>query len=113
LKRLYDSSMEHFKYYLRQQMGDPEEQADLWYDRSAVNFADQMTAHLFILHGINDPRCPIEQARIFRDALIAAGKEEGSDFKYVELGEQGHGSADISQKTETYHMLLDYFNAHL
>lgn len=113
LKRLYDSSMEHFKYYLRQQMGDPDEQADLWYDRSAVNFADQMTAHLFILHGINDPRCPIEQARIFRDALIAAGKEEGSDFKYVELGEQGHGSADISQKTETYHMLLDYFNAHL
>lgn len=113
LKLLYDSSMDHFKYYLRQQMGDPEENADLWKDRSAVNFADQMTAHLFIMHGVNDPRCPIEQARVFRDALAANGKEEGKDFKYVELGEQGHGSADISQRTDTYYMLLDYFNEHL
>ncbi|MCK5213281.1 MAG: S9 family peptidase, partial [Dehalococcoidia bacterium] len=35
LHRLYDKSMEHFKYYLRTLMGDPQENAELWKDRSA------------------------------------------------------------------------------
>jgi dipeptidyl aminopeptidase/acylaminoacyl peptidase len=113
LKKLYDSSMEHFKAYFVQQMGLPEENAELWADRSAINFAHQMTSHLFILHGVNDPRCPIEQARIFRDKLVELGKVEGQDFKYVELGEEGHGSASIEQKIRGYKLLLDYFQRHL
>jgi dipeptidyl aminopeptidase/acylaminoacyl peptidase len=108
LKRLYDSSMEHFKYYLKLQMGDPGENADLWKDRSAVNFADQMTGKLLIAHGVNDPRCPIEQARVFRDRLLEVGKVEGQDFEYIELGEDGHGSTDINQKIRTYRILIDF-----
>lgn len=113
LKKLYDSSMEHFKYYLRQQMGDPETNADLWADRSAINFAHQLTAHLLIVHGVNDPRCPVEQARIFRDRLLELGKVEGRDFEYIELGEEGHGSTDIAQKTRMARLVLDYFQRHL
>src|SRR5690606_32240327 len=48
---MYDSSMEHFKYFLREQMGDPEAHADLWRDRSAINFFHQMTGKLLIVHG--------------------------------------------------------------
>jgi dipeptidyl aminopeptidase/acylaminoacyl peptidase len=113
LKLLHDSSMDHFKYYLQQQMGDPEENVDLWHDRSAIHFAEQMQSHLLILHGVNDPRCPLEQAQVFRDRLVEVGKTEGEDFEYVELGAQGHGSADITQKTETYKRLLDYFDRNL
>lgn len=113
LQKLYDSSMEHFKYYLREQMGDPVENADLWYDRSAVNFAHQMTGHMLIIHGTNDPRCPIEQARVFRDRLVELGKKEGQDFEYVELSDEGHGSADIQQKIRSYKILADYLARHL
>jgi dipeptidyl aminopeptidase/acylaminoacyl peptidase len=113
LKKLYDSSMEHFKYYLKLQMGDPEENADLWKDRSAINFAQQMTAKLLIVHGVNDPRCPIEQARIFRDRLVELGKVEGRDFEYVELGEEGHGSTDIAQKIRSYRLLVDFMKRSL
>jgi dipeptidyl aminopeptidase/acylaminoacyl peptidase len=113
LKKLYDSSMEHFKYYLKLQMGDPEQSADLWKDRSAINFAQQMTAKLLIVHGINDPRCPIEQARIFRDRLVELGKVEGRDFEYVELGEEGHGSTDIGQKIRSYRLLVDFMKRNL
>jgi dipeptidyl aminopeptidase/acylaminoacyl peptidase len=108
LKRLYDSSMEHFKYYLRLQMGDPEANADLWQDRSAINFAHQMTGKLLIVHGVNDPRCPIEQARVFRDRLLELGKVQGQDFEYVELAEEGHGSTDINQKIRSYRLLVDF-----
>lgn len=113
LHTLYEDSMEHFKYYLREQMGDPEADADLWCDRSALNFAEQMSAKLLIVHGLNDPRCPIEQARIFRDRLIELGKVEGEDFEYVELADEGHGSQGIEQKTRMYKLLAEFFDSTL
>jgi len=108
LHLLYEGSMEHFKYYLRQQMGDPEQDAGLWRDRSAIHFADRLRGKLLIVHGTNDPRCPLNQATTFRDRLLELGRVEGEDFEYVELSEEGHGSTDIGQKIRTYTLLADF-----
>jgi len=108
LHKLYEKSMEHFKYYFREQMGDPERDRALWRDRSAVEFADKLRAKLLMVHGVNDPRCPVEQSRIFRDRLLELGRKEGNDFEYVELGDEGHGSTDIAQKIRTFNILADY-----
>jgi dipeptidyl aminopeptidase/acylaminoacyl peptidase len=108
LRRMYDGSMEHFKYFLREQMGDPDENAALWADRSAINFAENLKPKLLIVHGQNDPRCPVEQSRLFRDRLLELGKREGVDFEYVELADEGHGSNDIEQKIRTFRLLADY-----
>ncbi len=109
LKLLYDHSMEHFKYYLRQQMGDPEGNAALWRERSALTHAANLRANLLILHGANDPRCPIEQARVFRDALLAAGRTAGEDFEYVEFADEGHGSTDAEQRLRAVKLMVDFF----
>jgi dipeptidyl aminopeptidase/acylaminoacyl peptidase len=108
LHKLYAKSMEHFKYYFREQMGDPEKDRALWRDRSAVEFADKLKAKLLMVHGVNDPRCPVEQAQVFRDRLIELGRKEGEDFEYVELADEGHGSSDIKQKIRTFRILADY-----
>jgi dipeptidyl aminopeptidase/acylaminoacyl peptidase len=108
LHRLYEKSMEHFKYYFREQMGDPEKDRALWRDRSAVEFADKLRAKLLMVHGVNDPRCPVDQSRIFRDRLLELGRKEGEDFEYVELSDEGHGSTDIAQKIRTFNILADY-----
>ena len=94
-------------------MGHPEADADLWRDRSAIHFMENLKAKLLIVHGVNDPRCPIEQARIARDRLLALGKIEGEDFEYVELGEEGHGSSDIEQKIRSYRLLADFMERRL
>ena len=108
LHKLYAKSMEHFKYYFREQMGDPEKDFALWRDRSAIEFADKLKAKLLMVHGVNDPRCPVEQSQVFRDRLIELGKKEGEDFEYVELADEGHGSSDIKQKIRTFRILADY-----
>jgi dipeptidyl aminopeptidase/acylaminoacyl peptidase len=108
LHRMWDESKEHFRYFLREQMGDPEKDRDLWRDRSAIEFVDHLQAKLLMVHGVNDPRCPVSQSRIFRDKLLALGKREGEDFEYVELADEGHGSADIQQKIRTFTILADY-----
>ncbi len=114
LLSMFDESMPHFKYFLQRQMGSPIEDKDLWYDRSAINFADKMTAKLLILHGINDPRCPISQARTFRDKLLELGKEEGKDFEYIEYGEVGHGGfGDIATRKKSISAMTDFFKRSL
>ncbi|MBD3191635.1 MAG: prolyl oligopeptidase family serine peptidase [Candidatus Heimdallarchaeota archaeon] len=110
LFKMYEESMPHFKYFLNRQMGNPVDDKELWHDRSAINFADQMTAKLLILHGVTDPRCPITQARIFRDKLLELGKVEGEDFDYIELTDVGHGGwGDIKTRIKSTQIMIDYF----
>lgn len=108
LAAMYEESMPHYQYFLQEQMGHPGEEADLWADRSAANFADRMQAKLLMVHGVNDPRCPVGQARIFRDRLLAANKQEGRDFEYVELSDEGHGSADQEQRLRAFRLVADF-----
>ena len=110
LQRLYQGSMEHFRYYLREQMGDPEQNVELWADRSAVSFAQDLRAKLLIIHGANDPRCPIDQARVFRDRLVELGRKEGTDFEYVEFADVGHWSSDIEHKVRVFRLLEEYLD---
>jgi dipeptidyl aminopeptidase/acylaminoacyl peptidase len=105
--------MEHFKYYFRMQMGYPDENATLWEERSPINYADRLRAKLLMVHGVNDPRCPVEQSRIFRDKLLELGRKEGEDFEYVEFTDEGHGSTDIQHKIRTYKLLADFMDRHL
>jgi len=113
LIRLYETSMEHFKYFLRWHMGDPKENEDLWRERSAITYAENTRAKLLLVHGENDPRCPVEQSRLFRDKLNQLGYKEGEDFEYVELSGEGHGSSDIAQKLRTYKLLVDFLKRRL
>jgi dipeptidyl aminopeptidase/acylaminoacyl peptidase len=68
---------------------DPETNESLCEERSPVTHVENLAAPLCIVHGVDDPRCPISQARLFRDALLDAG-----DFEYTELDGEGHGSTD-------------------
>jgi len=114
LKTFYERSQPHFKYFIRMLMGDPEKNSKLWEDRSALNFASNVRCPILIVHGVHDPRCPVEESRQFRDKLVELGKKEGEDFEYVEFGEEGHGAyTDMSMRTRTLKIILDFFNRRL
>ncbi|WP_247731207.1 S9 family peptidase [Halovivax limisalsi] len=113
LHALYEESMPHFQHSLREQLGDPDENEALWRERSPIEHVERMERPIYIVHGVNDPRCPISQARLFRNALEDRGWVEGEDFEYTELGEEGHGSTDMAQKVEKFRLLEDYLDRRL
>ena len=45
-----------------------------FYERSAINFLDELAAPVLILHGNRDINVPVDQAYILRDALTKLGK---------------------------------------
>jgi len=113
LLAMYDESMPHFQHALEQQLGDPEENEALWRERSPITHVENMEAPVFVIHGVNDPRCPISQARRFRDALEDRGWEAPADFEYEELGAEGHGSTDSDHKLRAFELLGGYLDRRL
>ncbi|PSP15604.1 S9 family peptidase [Halobacteriales archaeon QH_10_67_13] len=109
LRDIYENTMPHFRTELMEKyLGAPEENPELYDQRSPVAHLDAIATPLLIVHGVNDPRVPVSQARILRDRLEAAGYEAGADFEYEELGEEGHGSTDIDQKIRSLELLDDF-----
>jgi len=110
---MYENTMPHFKTELMvKNLGELDENRDLYEERSPKHYVDNVDAPFLIVHGVNDPRVPVSQARILKDALEDAGFEKGedADFEYEELGEEGHGSTDIDQKIRSLELLDDFLD---
>jgi hypothetical protein len=79
---------------------------------------------MLMIHGVNDRRVPVSQARLFRDELRGLGytvderapDEDGdsdADVEYVELGKEGHASTDASQKIRMFRVLSGFLERRL
>ncbi|MGP4070013.1 alpha/beta hydrolase family protein [Halobacillus sp. B29] len=67
-------------------VGDPEENRDAFEKRSAVYWPDQLVVPLLIMHGEDDWRVPVGQARELTSKL----SRENADFEYVEYEDGQH-----------------------
>ena len=116
LEEMYETTMPHFRTELMEKyLGSPEENPDLYEERSPIQYVENLEAPILAVHGVNDRRVPVSQARLFRDALEEAGFEEGTDgdFEYRELGEEGHASTDQDQKLRMFELLDDFLDRRL
>ncbi len=116
LEEMYETTMPHFRTELiEKNVGSPAENPDLFEQRSPITHAENLAAPLLMVHGVNDRRVPVSQARLFRDRLEELGYEAGEDgdFEYVELGEEGHASSDIDQKIRLFRTLDDFLERRL
>ncbi|MFB6073926.1 MAG: prolyl oligopeptidase family serine peptidase [Haloarculaceae archaeon] len=111
LRDIYENTMPHYRTELLEQyLGTPEENPDRYDERSPIEHVENLDAPVLMVHGVNDHRVPVSQARLFREALEDAGFEAGEDgdFEYRELGEEGHASSDIDQKIRLFRLLADF-----
>lgn len=99
---------------LRGMLGHPRENAALWRERSPITHIENIERPLLILHGSDDPTCPVSQAWAFKGALESVrGWTEGEDFEYegVETGE--HGNLDQETNAHRWELILDFLNRRL
>jgi dipeptidyl aminopeptidase/acylaminoacyl peptidase len=82
----HENSREDLQHWDIQNLGDPVENHDLWYERSPYFFLDRVTAPVQIICGENDPRCPASESIQARDRL----RELGRDVDFVLYEGEGH-----------------------
>ena len=107
----FENTMPHYRTELMEKyLGTPEAHPDRYEERSPVTHAENLAAPLLMVHGVNDRRVPVSQARLFREALEGLGYDEGEDgdFEYRELGAEGHASSDQAQKLRMFRLLDDF-----
>jgi dipeptidyl aminopeptidase/acylaminoacyl peptidase len=86
------NSREDLQHWDRENFGHPEENYDLWYERSPFFFLDRIAAPVQLICGAHDVRCPAGESIQARDQLAALGKEcdlalypdEGHSFLKIE-----------------------------
>ena len=88
----HQKSREDLQHWNIENMGDPEENRELWIARSPYFFLDQVNAPVQLICGGIDPRCPAIDSIDARDKLVELGKEvdlllypdEGHSFLKIE-----------------------------
>lgn len=88
----HDDSREDLQHWNIENMGDPKENHERWYDASPYFFLDRVNAPVQLVCGGNDPRCPASDSIDARDKLVELGKvvelllyeDEGHSFLKLE-----------------------------
>ncbi len=87
----------------------PHESARLYVDRSPVAHAYRCTTPTLIVHGQEDPYCPIGQAEELYNALVAAGVE----VELVVYPREGHGWSEREHVLDFWERYRGWFDRHL
>lgn len=73
--KTHENSREDVRHWDIENMGDPKENYERWYNASPYFFLDRIDAPVQLICSGNDPRCPASDSIETRDKLVALGKE--------------------------------------
>jgi dipeptidyl aminopeptidase/acylaminoacyl peptidase len=90
------NSREDLQHWDRENFGDPEENHDLWYERSPYFFLDRIIVPVQLICGAHDPRCPASESTQARDELLAQGKE----IDFVLYQDEGHSFLNTENQVD-------------
>jgi dipeptidyl aminopeptidase/acylaminoacyl peptidase len=87
----HHNSREDLQHWNIENMGDPQDNRQLWMERSPYFYLHKINAPVQLICGANDPRCPASDAIEARDKLIELGMEvemllyEGEGHSFLEM----------------------------
>ena len=89
--------------------GSLEDDRDVLESISPINSIDRLEAPLFVLHGENDPRVPVGEARQVAEAAEAAGVP----VETLLFEDEGHGISKRENRIEAYAAIVEFLDAHV
>lgn len=87
----HEDSREDLQHWNIENMGDPNENYNRWYNASPYYFLDRVNAPVQLICGGNDPRCPASDSLEARDKLVELGKE----VEFLLYEDEGHSFIKI------------------
>jgi dipeptidyl aminopeptidase/acylaminoacyl peptidase len=78
-------------------------------EASPLTHADNIRAPLLIIHGENDPRVPVGEAR----QIAAAIRARGGEVDTLIFADEGHGVAKLGNRLTYYRRMVEFLDKHL
>ena len=95
--------------YLRNLLGDPEKDSDVYKDDSPIKYVQNIRAPLLVLQGDNDPRVPKEETEQLVDIL----KKRGNVIDVVYYPDEGHGFDKLEHQIDAAHRIVAWFEKYV
>lgn len=73
---------------------------------SPIHKVDKVRSPLFVIHGTNDPRVPVEEA----EQIVAALKKRQIRVEYMKFANEGHGLARRENRIAAYGALAKFYD---
>jgi len=100
--------VENGPWWLRNNLGDPEENRGDWEDHNPIDHVRDLEASLLIHHSEHD--IGGQQGTMMEDALIDAGNTLNEEFEHFEMPNRGHNTADVRQVASELSCLVDFLD---
>ncbi|HUV62119.1 MAG TPA: S9 family peptidase [Thermoplasmata archaeon] len=97
------------KAYDLAKMGDPKDNPELWWDRSPINFLENLTAPILLTASARDVRCPPTETREVVRRLEKMGKEH----EYHEYKDEGHWPRKRKNLKDLYERSVRFLDKHI
>jgi len=98
-----------YRRHLRESEYGPLTDEEFLQSISPLNKADIIETPLMVVHGENDPRVPVGEAR----QIIKAIKNKGGVVEPLIFPDEGHGIGKLKNRLVFYRKMVEFFNKHL
>jgi dipeptidyl aminopeptidase/acylaminoacyl peptidase len=106
---MYELSDAQYRSFIQELLGKPEENQKLFYDRSAINFVQNIKNPILIWHRANDTRCPLKPIERFVQKL----KELNKPHEFHVVTDAGHGPQRTDNLVRQYKQVAAFMLKHL
>ena len=89
--------------------GQLEKDRDLLERISPINYIDNITAPLMVIHGANDPRVPVDEA----EQVVAALQARNVPVEYLRYEDEGHGLSKLKNRLDAYPKMADFLDRYV
>jgi len=89
--------------------GSLEADRELLEDISPINNIEAIEAPLFVLHGANDPRVPVEEA----EQIVEEALEQGVPVEKLVFEDEGHGLSKLENRVEAYTRVVEFLDEYV
>jgi dipeptidyl aminopeptidase/acylaminoacyl peptidase len=103
----HDTTRPDLRPYSQEMLGgSPEEVPDIYFERSPINFVQNIKAKLFVIQGANDPNVTPKNLEEVRKKLV----NHNINYREFIFEDEGHGILKTKNQKKLYKMIADFFD---
>jgi dipeptidyl aminopeptidase/acylaminoacyl peptidase len=103
-----ENTSEYRRAHREAEYGSLEKDRQFLESIATIHQVQQMTAPLIVIHGANDPRVPLSEAKQLADALT----QRGVPVELLVFEDEGHGIAKLKNKLVAYPTIVNFLDKH-
>ncbi len=109
LETFLENTAEYRRAHRESEYGSLEKDRDTLRRVSPIHKVDQIVTPLMVIHGANDPRVPVTEAK----QIVASLRSRGVPVKFLLYEDEGHGLSKLKNQLDCYPQVVAFLKENL